>query len=139
MKFPIFLFLLIICSGFVLAAPPELPMIISGNVSINDKPAKVGTDIIAILNGEQVSETEVSEAGTFTILLQKLEEGQEVGFYIDGIDTNQTISYKSGDFQQLTLKVEKSSLTYYLIGLIIAIIIISLIWKQKLIFKQKRK
>lgn len=137
MKLLTFLFLLIICSGFVLAVP-ELPMIISGNVSINDKPAKVGTDITAILDGEQVAEVEVSEAGIFTLLLQKLEEGQEVGFYVDGIDTNQTISYKSSDFQQLTLKVEKSSLIYYLGVALILLIIGLLIWKQKLISKRKK-
>lgn len=138
MKLLVFLFLLIISSSFILAAPPELPMIISGNVSINDKPAKVGTDITAILNGEQVSETEVSEAGTFTLLLQKLEEGQEVGFFVDGIDSNQTISYKSSDFQQLTLKVEKSYLIYYLGAVLILLIIGLLIWKKKLILKRKK-
>jgi len=140
MKFLLlFLFLLIICSGFILAAPPELPMIISGDVYINDKPAKAGTEVIAVLNGEQVSETEVGEAGKFTLLLQKLEEGQEIEFYVDGIFTNESISYESSGLEQLTLKVEKSYLIYYLGVALILLIVGLLIWKQKLILKQKKK
>lgn len=140
MKFLLlFLFLLIICSGFILAAPPELPMIISGDVYINDKPAKAGTEVIAVLNGEQVSETEVGEAGKFTLLLQKLEEDQEIEFYVDGIFTNESIYYKSSGLEQLTLKVEKSYLIYYLGVALILLIVGLLIWKQKLILKQKKK
>jgi len=134
---PLFLFLLIISLSFVFAEPPQLPMIVSGNVSINDKPAKIGTEISAMINGSEVAKTEVSEAGKFTLLLQKLDEGQEVSFYIDGIDTNQSISYKSGDFQQLSLKVEKSYLIYYLGVALILLILGLLIWKKKLILKRK--
>lgn len=128
--FSLFLFLLIISSSFILAVP-ELPMIVSGDVYINDKPAKVGTGITAFVNGEEVVSSSVGEAGMFTILLQKLEEGQEVEFYVDGIFTNESISYESSGFEQLTLKVEKSSLFYYLGVALILLIVGFVIWKQK--------
>ena len=137
MKFPIFLFLLIISSSFVFAVP-ELPMIVSGEIYINENPAKVGTDVTVILNGELVSETEVNEAGKFTLLLQKLEEGQEGGFYVDGIYSNQSVAYKSSGFEQLTLKVEKSYLIYYLGVALILLIAGFLIWKRKLTLKRKK-
>jgi len=128
--FSLGLFLLIISSSLVVAVP-ELPMIISGEVYINENPAKAGTEITAFVNGEEVSKFEVSEAGKFTILLQKLEEGQEVGFYVDGIFTNESVSYKSSGFEQLTLKVEKSYLIYYLGVALILLIAGLLIWKRK--------
>ena len=137
--FPLFLFFLIINSGFVLAAPPELPMIVSGDVYINDKPAKIGTEITALVNNEEVTSSEVSEAGKFTLLLQKLEEGQEVGFYVDGIFTNESISYKNGDFQQLSLKVNKSYLFYYLGAALIILLAAGIIWKYKKPNRRQRK
>jgi hypothetical protein len=131
----LFLFLLVISSGFILAAPPQLPMIVSGDVSINSGPAKIGTEVSAMANGNEVANTETSEMGEFTLLLQRLDEGQEVSFYIDGIDANQTISYKSGDFQQLSLKVDKSYLIYYLGGALIILLGAGIIWKYR---KQKK-
>ena len=130
-SFSLLLFLLIISSSFILAAPPELPMIVSGDVYINDKPAKVGTGITAFVNSEEVVSSSVGEAGMFTILLQKLEEGQEVEFYVDGISANESISYKNGDFKQLTLKVEKSYFVYYLGVALILLIAGFVIWKRK--------
>ena len=125
-------------SSFFVGAVPELPMIVSGDVYINEKPAKVGTDITAMLNEEQVSETEISERGKFTLLLQKLEENQEVDFYVDGISANQSVSYESSGFEQLSLKVEKSYLVYYLGGALILLIAGFIIWKRKLILKRKK-
>lgn len=132
MKAPfLFLFFLIIISSFIFAAPPQLPMIISGNASINDKPAKIGTEISAVLNNEEVAKIEISEAGKFTLLLQKLEENQKIDFYVDGIYTNQSILYKSGSFQQLSLKVDKSYIFYYLGAALILILGTGIIWKYR--------
>lgn len=135
----LFLFLLILSSSFVLAVPPQLPMIISGEAYINDKPAKIGIEISAMLNSERVAKTEISEDGKFTLLLQKLDEGQEVRFYVDGIYTNQSISYKSGDFQQLTLKVDKSYLIYYFGAALIILLGSGIIWKYRKPNRRQRK
>jgi hypothetical protein len=126
----LFLLVLIFSTSFIYAVP-QLPEIVTGNVYINNKPAKVGTEITALMNGEEINKIQITEKGKFELLLQKLEENQEVDFYVDGIYANQNISYKSGDFQQLTLKVEKSYLIYYIIGALALIIVGVLIWKYK--------
>jgi len=129
--FPLFLFLLIISLSFVFATPPQLPMIVSGDAYINDNLAKIGTEITAVVNGEKVIEIETTEKGKFNFLLQKLNEGDVAKLYVDGIDANQNISYKSGDFKQLTLKVDKSYLFYYLGAALILILGTGIIWKYK--------
>lgn len=129
--FPLFFFLLIISSSFVLAAPPELPMIVSGDVYINDKPARVGTEITAKIGEEEITSVKVSEKGNYTFLLQKLEGEGVIKLYVDDIDTGESVTYESGGFEQLTLKVEKSYLVYYLGVALVLLIIGSLIWKRK--------
>ena len=131
-KISLFLFLLVTSMIFV-SAVPQLPMIISGNASINGGPAKIGTEVSARVNGDDVSKIKISDEGKFTLLLQKLEENQEVGFYVDGIYANETVSYKSGDFKQLSLKVEKSYILYYLLAVIATLLLTTgiLIWKKK--------
>lgn len=130
-SFTLLLFLLIISSSFIFAAPPELPVIVSGEVYINEKPAKAGTEITAFVNGEEVSKFEVTEKGKFTLLLQKLNENDNVSFYVDDIDTGESISYESSGFEQLTLKIEKSYLVYYLGVALILLIVGFVIWKRK--------
>lgn len=126
------LFLLVlIFSISLISAVPQLPMIVTGNVSINDKPAKIGTEITAVVNEEKVIEIEITEKGKFSLLLQKLEEGQKVDFYIEGIYTNESVLYKNGDFQQLSLKAEKSYLIYYLGVALVLILGVGIIWKYK--------
>jgi len=128
--FLISLFILI-TGSILVTAIPELPMIVNGEVYINDKPAKIGTEIKAILGENVVSEFEVTEKGKFNLLLQKLNKNDKVDFYVDDIYTNQSVIYQSGDFEQLTLKVEKSFLIYYLGGVVLLLIVGFLIWKQK--------
>ncbi len=137
MKFlPIF-FLLLIISLSLTSAIPELPMIISGHATINDKVAKSGTEISAKIGDEEIVNTEVADNGSFDLILQKLSAGQEVEFYVDGIYSNQSVLYKSGDFEQLSLKVEKSYVVYYAIGALIVLIGAGIIWKYKT--KKRRK
>ena len=131
-KHILFLFLVFTLLFFnFVSAIPELPMIVNGEVYINDKPAKIGTEIKAILGENVVSEFEVTERGKFNLLLQKLDKSDEVEFFVDDIYTNQSVIYQSGDFEQLTLKVEKSFLIYYLGGVVLLLIVGFLIWKQK--------
>ena len=128
----VFLLSVICFSNLISAAEmPQLPMIVAGNVSINDKPAKIGTEVSARLNNEEVETIKITEKGKFTILLQKLNESEEIKIYVDGIYSEQSVNYESGDFQQLTLKVEKSYVFYYALGGIIALAIILIIWKSK--------
>jgi len=131
-KHILFLFLVFTLLFFnFVSAIPELPMIVNGEVYINDKPAKIGTEIKATLGEDVVSEFEVTERGKFNLLLQKLDKSDEVEFFVNDIYTNQSVIYQSGDFKQLTLKVEKSYLVYYFSGVIILLIIGFVIWKRK--------
>ncbi len=134
----VFLMSIIFFSHFVLAVP-ELPMIVSGDVYINDKPAKIGTEITAKMEGEEVVSVEISEKGSYTFLLQKLEGKGVIKLYVDDIDTGESVTYESGGFEQLTLKVEKSYLVYYLGVALVLLIIGIVIWKQKLTKKRRKK
>lgn len=129
-KFFLFFLILVISSSLAYAVP-ELPMIVTGEARINENPAKIGTEITAKVNEKVATKVEVKEKGKFTLLLQNLNSDNEVKFYVDNIDTLQSIRYKSGDFKQLTLKVEKSYLVYYLTGGLIALVAILAIWRFK--------
>ncbi len=132
-KFFLFFLFLIITISFVNAIP-NLPVIISGKVYINEKIAPIGTEITAITDGKEVANFKVATKGEFSFLIQKLEEGKLIKFYVDCIDTNVEVDYKSGDFQNLDLAVEKSYSIYViggLIALLIALGVIFLIWKLK--------
>mgnify|MGYP000736604367 CR=1 FL=1 len=140
MKKLFFFFLILIISSSFVFAVPELPVIVSGGVYINEKPAKAGTEITAFVKGEEVSKFEVTEKGKFTLLLQKLNENDNVSFYVDNIYSGESVTYESGGFEQLTLKIEKSYLVYYLgVALILLIGAGFFIWKRKLIQRKKRK
>lgn len=134
MKIFFFIFFILIISVSFVNAVPNLPVIISGKVYINEKNAAIGTEITAIADGKEVVNFRVATKGEFTFLIQKLEEGKLIKFYVDGIDTGVTVNYKTGDYQNLNLAVEKSYLIYYtggLIALLIALGAIFLIWKLK--------
>jgi len=139
MKKLFFFFLILIISSFFVSAIPELPTIVSGEVYINEKSAKIGTEITAFVNGEEVNKFEVTEKGKFTLLLQKLNENDNVSFYVDNIYSGESVTYKSGGFEQLTLKIEKSYLVYYLGVAVILLAAGFVIWKRKLILKRKKK
>ena len=128
-KFFLFFLILVISSSFVNAIP-ELPMIISGNVTINDKPAKVGTEITARVVDNEVNKVTVAEKGKFTFLLQKLNENDKVDLYVDGINSEVSVDYKSSDYQNLALAVEKPYWIYYSLGGLIGLCLVFLIWKK---------
>ena len=75
-------------------AIPALPEIISGEVYINNNPAKVGTVITANIDEKEVANSEVTDTGKFTLLLQNLNEGDTINLYVDNINTDQSIVYK---------------------------------------------
>ncbi len=139
--FLLFFFTLVLTINFnlVLAAPPELPMIVSGDVYINDRPARTGTEITAKIGEQEITSVKVSEKGSYTFLLQKLNDSDIVRLYVDDIDTGKSVTYKSGDSGQLTLKVDKSYLVYYLGVALVLLIIGIVIWKQKLTKKRRKK
>ncbi len=118
MKTLFFFFLILIISSSLVYSIPELPMIISGDVNINEKPAKIGTKIIAKVDDKEITKVEIKEEGKFTFLLQKLNEGDIVKIYVDNIDTEKEITFSSGGMEKLDLNVKKR-------GVLIDIVIIA--------------
>ena len=54
-----------------------------------------------------------------------------VRLYVDDMDTREIVIYESGGFEQLTLKVEKSYLIYYIGVALVLLLVGLLIWKRK--------
>lgn len=136
--FSITLFILL-SSLFVATALPELPMIISGNVYINDKVAKDGTKITAKIGDKEIADA-VASKGRFTLLLQQLKKNAVVRFYVDDIDANTDVKYESTGYKTLELRVKKSSIAPYLIATLIALVIFAILilkWKSSKIQKRK--
>lgn len=133
MKLYFFILFFLISFSSLIYAAPELPMIISGKVYINNKLADIGTEITAKVDNKDVENFKVSKKGEFYLLLQKLEKDSEVKFYVDNIITDTKVNYKSGDFQNLELNIKKSNLIYKfgLLAALIIITIILIIWKLK--------
>ena len=123
---------IILNSVFVVTALPELPMIISGNVYINDKIAADGTKITAKIGDKEIANA-VASKGQFTLLLQQIEKNAVVRFYVDGIDTNTDVTYESTGYKTLELRVKKASITPYLTAAFIALVIFAILilkWKS---------
>ena len=136
--FSIVIFILL-NSSFVATALPELPMIISGNVYINDRIAKDGTKITAKIGDKEVANA-VASKGQFTLLLQQIEKNAVVRFYVDNIDANTEIKYESTGYKTLELRVKKASINPYLITTLIALVIFAILilkWKSSKIKKRK--
>jgi len=76
----------------VLASPPSIPLLVYGDVTIDDQPAPVGTEILAEINNIEIS-TVVAKEGKYFIEIPdgKSNEGKMITFKVIGItdDANQ--------------------------------------------------
>ena len=130
-------FLLFIIFNINLAyvfAIPEYPMIISGNVYINEKISSSGAKITAKYNGNEVSSSLTDKDGKFNLLLQKLEKNAAVKFYVDNIDAKAEATYESGSYKELELRVKKPIINYYVLGggaLIVSALVLLWMLKKK--------
>lgn len=130
MKKFLFLFLFLIIYLSSVSAVPQLPMIINGDVTINEKPAKTGTIITAKVDNKEISRTEVTKEGYYVLLIQKPVEGN-IKLFVDNIDTEEILSWKQGDYKDINLNVKKSYLIYYITGILIVLIIITWFLKKR--------
>lgn len=75
-----------------LASPPSIPLLVYGNVTIDNQPASVGTEVLAEINNIEIS-TEVAKEGKYFIEIPdgKNNEGKMITFKVNGIadDANQ--------------------------------------------------
>ena len=141
-----FVFLLIgglfLFSSFVFAQEvPGLPMIIQGEVMINNQIAPENTLVTAMVGDEVVREFTLIENGNYILTLSSI-DGQ-VDFYVNNIFTNQSINFESGKVIDLDLNVNVKHLNiiYWIFGIILVLVIIffliSKFWKSKH-FKNKK-
>ncbi len=96
--------IIIICTvisfsaGIVSAAPPNLPVILYGNVNIDGNPAPVGTTITATAGTSPAGATNVLSAGTYGEVANgrlpvSAADGAKVEFYVNGIKATPSISF----------------------------------------------
>src|SRR3989337_1071453 len=79
------LILCVIMSANMSGAVPTIPMVISGNVSINGEPAPVGTEVKALMNGEVSGSYVVSKKGIYGLIVENRPGIRTVDIYVNGI------------------------------------------------------
>jgi len=120
--FLIFLFLFPI--GFAQNLP-LMPMIISGNVTINRKPAPLGTTIIAKIDDKIVSNFTVVHKGVYVLTIQGNENdiGKPIRFYVNGICEKKTLTFEPGEIKEnFNLEVRRIPILYIVAGSAIIIL-----------------
>jgi len=94
--------------------PAPVPAAYYGDVTINGDPAPVGTEITAVVNGEERGSIVVSEAGSYggpnaldeKLVVEDASPGEEVTFVVRGVAADETVSWESGDVRQVDLAFE---------------------------------
>ncbi|WP_292487004.1 hypothetical protein [Methanohalobium sp.] len=84
------LIILLSLVSFTVAAeqPPEPPLVVKGDVEINDEPAPEGTQITAKLDGELIAKSTVEKAGKYELHLLKKDDYTGIKFNVAGIEYN---------------------------------------------------
>ena len=67
--------------------PPEPPLIVKGEVEINDEPAPAGTQITAKLDGELIARSTVEKPGEYELHLLKMDDYTGITFTVDGTES----------------------------------------------------
>lgn len=93
---------------------PSVPASYYGDVNVNGDPADTGTEITAVVNGESHGSIEVSDAGSYggpgalddKLVVEGAESGDTVSFEVRGVEAEETVSWESGDVQEVDLTFE---------------------------------
>lgn len=111
------LVMLCLCVGIVSAVPP-LPSEYYGSVTIDGMPAPINTVIRATIDEEMKGELIVSTAGMYggtgtfdqrlVIAGNESDIGQVVAFTVNGVKTNQTVTFIGGESGRLDLSAENT-------------------------------
>ena len=134
---PIFYFLIFLVSINSILAVPQLPMVLSGDVNINNKPAKVGTSVEVKIDDNIVKTIEVKNKGLYTLTFQG-ENGDNVGVFVNGVEAYSGV-YESGKVEKTELNVDiKGEVNYFVWGVIVLIFLIVISFVIPKIFKKKK-
>ncbi len=118
MKLGLFLILFLLFISLVTAAP-ELPLIVNGDVKINNKDAPIGAVITAEMGNEVVAVFTVGKEGEYAFVVNKKDEikNNTVTFYINGIKTEESTEWQSGKVAKIDLSVKKGDkITGFAVG-----------------------
>ena len=93
---------------------PSVPASYYGDVTVNGDPAASGTEITAIVNGEPHGSIEVSDEGSYggsgaldeKLVVEGSESGDTVSFEVRGVEAEETVTWESGDVQEVDLTFE---------------------------------
>jgi PGF-pre-PGF domain-containing protein len=95
---------------------PTVPASYYGDVTVNGDDAEAGTEIVALIDGEERGSIEIAEAGSYGGpggLDEKLvvdgsedDDGKTVTFEVRGAEAEETVEWESGDVQEVDLTFE---------------------------------
>ena len=99
---------------------PILPCAFYGNVTIDGKPAPVGTEITAKIDDRTCGNITVAEVGKYggpggfdpklVVVGSAADENKIISFYVDGDKAEETALWTSGGVNRLDLSVKKTRL-----------------------------
>ena len=97
-------------------APPVLPCAFYGNITIDEKPAPIGTEITAKMDNKTYGNITVVEEGKYgghggfdpklLLIGEAADENRVITFYVDGNKTEETAIWNSGGVNPLDLSVK---------------------------------
>lgn len=92
---------------------PVLPLVIKGNVTINNAPAPAGTRVFAVMNGAEAGSTEVTTPGTYAFIVEGTlaDNGKDIAIYVNNIITDKSTTWASGKVETINLAVEQAQAT----------------------------
>lgn len=95
----------------VIAAPPGIPMVAQGNVTINGEPAPTGTVVSAKINDSNAASTETAKEGKYSLAISKNKktENRSLTLYVGNVKTDQELRFKSGKIEKINLHITKSN------------------------------
>ena len=98
-------------------APPVLPCAFYGNITVDDKPAPVGTEIAAKMDNKTYGNITVTEEGRYggaggfdpklVVIGTAGDENKNISFYVDGAKAEENATWHSGETYNLDLSVKK--------------------------------
>lgn len=105
----------LIAAGFLASAqPPSLPLVVSGEVFIDDLEAPAGTVVKVFVGGREASSHTLKEAGDYVLAINgvKEDEGKKLSFTVDGRQVSGIeLMWNSGNVLSRTLSVETPDTT----------------------------
>ncbi|MDD2666210.1 MAG: hypothetical protein PHD13_03220 [Methanocellales archaeon] len=111
-------FLMLFSTVVVEAQAPVLPCSFYGNVTIDGKPAPIGTEITAKMDNKTCGNMTVREEGKYgesageklSVTGNIADENKIISFYVDGDEAEEKATWQIGGVNRLDLSVKKSNI-----------------------------